>query len=281
MEYSISRSDEKNREFLHKLNGLDFGPLAYKLMHPEDRPAMPLEQAIDAIRKYKGFLALYYANQGKQVSPSRYVDYVWHTHILDTELYSAQCGLLFERYLHHFPFFGKRGANDEKELLAAAEATKSQALARFGWDDDDWCGTGNKIHWPGHKSGTAELARILLPDPSYAASESQAGDSLTIEAGNFRHTVEYMGRGSAPVTGLAGSGPSSTLDKLGRQQSQIHSLKLPIWVIVCFPVDLSVLNEVLVFQSRDQLVNIARGLVEKRLTPTGFSNELVNLQFKH
>src|SRR5262252_708636 len=113
--------DNKLEEFLTKLNSLDFGPLAYKLMNPEDRPGLSFEQTIDAIRKYKGFLALYHMNPGKAVSPSRYIDYVWHTHIMDTELYTVQTAILFGRYLHHFPFFGKRDAFDEQDLLAAAE----------------------------------------------------------------------------------------------------------------------------------------------------------------
>src|SRR5262245_21531632 len=120
--------DEGQKDFLSKLNSLDFGPLAYKLMNPEDRPGMSFEQTIDAIKKYKGFLFLYYANRGKAVSPSRYIDYVWHTHILDTELYSVQTALLFGRYLHHFPFFGMRDESNEQARLAAAEFTKRQAF---------------------------------------------------------------------------------------------------------------------------------------------------------
>lgn len=82
--------DERLEKFILKLNSLDFGPLAYKLMNPEGQPGLSFDQTIDAIKKYKGFLLLYYANKGKAVSPSRYIDYVWHTHILDTELYFVQ-----------------------------------------------------------------------------------------------------------------------------------------------------------------------------------------------
>ena len=102
MERQPSTAPEKQQAFLQKLNSLDFGPLAYKLMNPEDRPGLSFEQSIDAIKKYKGFLALYAANPGKPISPSRYIDYVWHTHILDTELYTVQTGHLFGHYLQHF-----------------------------------------------------------------------------------------------------------------------------------------------------------------------------------
>jgi hypothetical protein len=36
------QTDRNAAVFLHKLNNLDFGPLAYKLMNPEDRPGMSL-----------------------------------------------------------------------------------------------------------------------------------------------------------------------------------------------------------------------------------------------
>ncbi len=130
MNDSDQQDDGRTKEFLQKINQLDFGPLAHKLMYPDDRRGLSLEQSIDAIKKYKGFLFLCHANQGKSVSPSRYVDYVWHTHILDTELYLAQTGMLFGQFLHHFPFFGKRSEADEADLLAAADFTKREAYAR-------------------------------------------------------------------------------------------------------------------------------------------------------
>ena len=129
--------DENVHKFLHRLNSLDFGPLAYKLIHPEDRPALSLEQAADAITKYKGFLFLCHVCEGKPLSPSRYIDYVWHTHILDTELYMVQSAMLFGNYLHHFPFFGKRDAADERNLLAAAEFTKDEALRWVAADEKE------------------------------------------------------------------------------------------------------------------------------------------------
>jgi hypothetical protein len=131
----------RDREFLRKLNALDFSPLAYRLISPENAPGMSMREATDAITKYKGFLFLYQACRGESISPSRYVDHVWHTHILDTELYMVQTTLLFGHYLHHFPFFGERDDADRGQLTVAADFTKAQAFHYFGWEDDDWCGT--------------------------------------------------------------------------------------------------------------------------------------------
>lgn len=266
-----SQSLEKQQAFLQKLNSLDFGPLAYKLMNPEDRPGLSFDQSIDAITKYKGFLALYAANPGKPISPSRYVDYVWHTHILDTELYTVQTGHLFGHYLQHFPFFGKRGEADEKQLLAAAEFTKTEALTRFGWDDNDWCGTGHHLKWPGPKHNLTDLANVIFPAAANLAQQNNSQDSITIEVGNFRHTIQHFGSQNDPLRKM----PSSHLDSIGQL------LKLPIWVIVCYPAELNILNEMIVFQSRERLAEVAARLVQQRLAPSGFQIEMVNLKLQH
>lgn len=260
--------DENVHKFLHRLNSLDFGPLAYKLIHPEDRPALSLEQAADAITKYKGFLFLCHVSEGKPLSPSRYIDYVWHTHILDTELYMVQSAMLFGNYLHHFPFFGKRDAADERNLLAAAEFTKDEALRYFDWDDDDWCGTGRKPKWPRANGGLAELANVIYPAGVNLPGINQNPDTVTIQAGNFRHTIEYSG---SEMNALFDWRPS-------RLEYLTSILKLPIWVIVCMPVQIDMMNGVSVIQQGDRLVEISRNLAELRATPEGFSAEMVNLR---
>lgn len=256
-----ARLTDTQRDFLQKLNSLDFGPLAYKLMNPEDRPGLSLEQAADAIIKYKGFLFLTQSSQGKAVSPSRYIDYVWHTHILDTELYLAQSATLYGRCLHHFPFFGKRGGGDERELLAAAEYTKEQAHSFFGWDDDDWCGTR-----PKGPRGLEELASVIYPAGLSQAGVPKDADTISIQVGNFRHTVQHLG---SPANQMFAS-------KLTHLDYLAQLIKLPIWVIVCMPAELNVLNEIVSIR-RDKLTEISKSLVEQRLTPQGFNRELVTL----
>jgi hypothetical protein len=260
-----TRLNETQREFLHKLNSTDFSPLAYKLMNPEDRPGLSLEQTADAITKYKGFLFLTKNAQGKPVSPSRYIDYVWHTHVLDTELYLAQTATLFGRQLHHFPYFGKRGAADEKDLLAAADYTKEQARALFGWDDDDWCGTR-----PKGPRGLEELAGIIYPSGLPQAGIAQGNDTICIQAGNFMHTVQHIGSG-APSLFSAKMSHLDVLEKL---------LKLPIWVIVCMPADLATLNEAVQIRG-DLLAGVTKTLLEQRPQAAGFNRDMVALSGVH
>lgn len=258
------QDDTKFTEFLQKLNKLDFGPLAYKLMHPEDRPGLSFEQSLDAIKKYKGFLFLCFANQGKSLSPSRYIDYVWHAHMADTELYMVQTVMLFGHFLHHFPFFGKRGQADEADLLAAADFTARQAALHFGWEVDDWCGTGRN---PGPRlAGLTELFGAIVPAGPDASGLNWDPDSVTIQAGNFRHTIEHL----AFEPGLS--------TKSSRQRALEKILKLPPWVTICKPAELGRLNEIFAVRNVDRLDEISMGLVQNRLAPDGFSSASVELR---
>lgn len=264
MNDSDQQGDGRAKDFLRKINQLDFGPLAYKLMHPEDRAGLSFEQSLDAIKKYKGFLFLCHANQGKSISPSRYIDYVWHTHILDTELYLVQTGMLFGHYLHHFPFFGKRGAVDEADLRAATDFTRREAFRRFGWDDDEWCGLGRKPHPHGSHAGLLDLVRAIYPAGLNGAGPNSSPDSVTIQAGNFKHTIEHIDFG---------------IDSWFSHSRELERLlKLIGHIIVCMPADINVLNEVAVLRSAEKLEEVSIGLVEKRLKPADYSPALVELQ---
>jgi hypothetical protein len=99
-------------ELLNRLNKTDFGPVAFKLMHPEDGEAWSIEQATKAIEKYRLFLILNYLYPDKIIVPSKAIDRVWHTHILDTAKYREDCHILFGQFMDHFPYFGMKDESD-------------------------------------------------------------------------------------------------------------------------------------------------------------------------
>lgn len=268
MNDSDQQDDGRTKEFLQKINQLDFGPLAHKLMYPDDRPGLSFEQALDGIKKYKGFLFLCHANQGKSIAPSKYVDYVWHNHILDTELYWAQTGELFGHYLHHFPFFGKRNAADEAALQAAGDFAKREAFRRFGWDEDDWCGTGRKPHPPGSHSSLTDLFHAIFPAGLDGAGPNSNPDSVTIQAGNFRHTIEHWDFGV----------DSSISPWRSRDDRIARLLKSLFGNPSCMPAELGFINEISVIRNIEKWVEISARLVENRLKPAGYSAALVELQ---
>lgn len=273
-------------EFLRTLNSLDFGPLVYKLMHAEDRPGLTLEQALDAVQKYKGFLFLYAMNPEQSLSPSRYIDYVWHAHILDTELYVTHTLALFGHYLHHFPFFGTRGELDQKQLLSAAEFTRGRAAKEFGWDDDDWCGTGRHPKWPRpHRSYVADLAAVLYPAGALSQQLAEDREQITIEAGSFRQTIEHMGPADGDMLNVgappAGAGPTRVRSlELARRPDvltlAIGALKLPKWVTVCKPrVDFG--TDAFKVGTLTELLEREKMLAGQRLRPEGYTTERVQL----
>ena len=59
-----------------------------------------------AVSEYKRFLTLKRLYPGLSLSPTKLMDAVWHSHILDTKQYHLDCGRIYGKYLHHSPQFG-------------------------------------------------------------------------------------------------------------------------------------------------------------------------------
>lgn len=71
--------------------------------------------------EYRRFLYLSVSRSqpGFLFVPIDLVDEYWHTHILDTEKYWDDCLEAFGYVIHHFPYFGMRGSDDEVALDTA------------------------------------------------------------------------------------------------------------------------------------------------------------------
>jgi hypothetical protein len=115
---------EQDKAFLARLATIDFGPLAFKLTHPEESPGWTLEQATYAIEQYRRFLFLTYRYPDREIVPTREIDQVWHTHILDTAKYREDCETLFGHFLEHWPYFGIRDERDRQNLHHAFAETQ-------------------------------------------------------------------------------------------------------------------------------------------------------------
>jgi hypothetical protein len=94
----------KFRIFLMKLNGIDFGSVAYQLMYPSEGEGLTIEQATAAIEQYRQFLIIVYKYPDRTLRPSRLVDQVWHCHLLDSQRYRTDCMEIFGRFVDHYPF---------------------------------------------------------------------------------------------------------------------------------------------------------------------------------
>jgi hypothetical protein len=121
------------RAAAERVDALDLDPIAYKLMHPEPGvTTMTLAGADQLIAAYRCFLKLcaWYPDQG--FVPSRAVDEAWHAHILDTAKYARDTRSVFGAVLHHFPYLGLRGEQDEAAWRAAYARTRGMFREHFG-----------------------------------------------------------------------------------------------------------------------------------------------------
>lgn len=122
----------QERDFVKKLKALDLRPIAYQLMHLDSGLGWTQAQTTRAISRYRMFLLLVYLYPNRQIVPTWEIDQVWHHHILDTSKYAEDCQILFGRFLHHFPYFGRRSETDQQALQIAFSHTLSLFQEHFG-----------------------------------------------------------------------------------------------------------------------------------------------------
>lgn len=124
---------QDNQLFIGKLKQLDLKAIAYELMHSTEEK-WSFERTKQAISHYSMFLWLVNLYPKRQLVPTQEIDRVWHHHILDTMKYAEDCEMLFGRFIHHFPYFGKRGKVDKNNLYTAFAETQKLFQQHFGID---------------------------------------------------------------------------------------------------------------------------------------------------
>ena len=102
-----------NAQQMHAIASLDLEPIKVKLMHEESGEGWSLERANAVEFEYRRFLYLMKKYPNEQTAPLVDVDTFWHYHILDTMKYAVDCDAVFGHFLHHFPYIGLRGEDDE------------------------------------------------------------------------------------------------------------------------------------------------------------------------
>lgn len=115
------------------IQDLDLDMIKRKLMDPVEGEGWGAADCDAACQEYRRFLALARAYRGQHsIVPSAVVDKVWHMHILDTRKYGPDCERVLGFFLHHFPYFGMRGREDEAALHDAAQQTLDLYRRHFG-----------------------------------------------------------------------------------------------------------------------------------------------------
>lgn len=128
---ALITSDTALRDALDRARQVDFTMLKRKLME-EHRWTSEFCEDVELL--YRQFLALNARYPDRKICPTGPIDTFWHAHILDTRAYARDCQLVMGRYLHHFPYFGMRGPNDEAALETAFRESVELFIIHFGID---------------------------------------------------------------------------------------------------------------------------------------------------
>jgi hypothetical protein len=111
---------------------LDLEPIKTKLMHVESGEGWSLDKANAVEKEYRRFLCLMKMYPDESIAPLVDVDTFWHYHILDTMKYAADCEQAFGYFVHHYPYVGMRGGDDEQFRIDSGERMQSLYEATFG-----------------------------------------------------------------------------------------------------------------------------------------------------
>jgi hypothetical protein len=184
------------------ITDLDLDPIKVKLMHKESGEGWSLEKANAVEAEYRRFLILMKKFPTEQTAPLFDVDTFWHYHILDTMKYAADCEVVFGYFLHHFPYIGLRGEDDEaahqrigarmKELY---EETFGEPYIRAqGESQTAWSASAVQTAW----SASASPAKAQT---AWSASASPV-NALTAWSASPANALTAWSASASPVNGL-------------------------------------------------------------------------------
>ncbi len=94
-----------------------------------DKNNWSFDEAKEAVRRYKNFLALLYKHPNEILAPAPDMDEAWHAHILFTKKYMEWTTQIFGEYLHHTP----SQESDSKEVMTNVQLQTAELyLKEFG-----------------------------------------------------------------------------------------------------------------------------------------------------
>jgi hypothetical protein len=119
-------------ELSKAITELDLSPIKFKLMHAESGEGWSQEKTNAVEKEYRRFLCLMKLYPDEDSAPTMDVDAFWHYHILDTMKYAADCEKVFGYFLHHYPYVGMHGEDDEQLRIDSGERMRTLYEATFG-----------------------------------------------------------------------------------------------------------------------------------------------------
>src|SRR5688572_16663227 len=121
-------------EVIAAIQGLDLESVKSRLMDTELGKGWTREYAERIEAAYRTYLTMLVKHQdhAEQIMLSKDVDEFWHTHILQTMKYAADCDTVFGAFLHHNPHVGERTEADLEEREKMAQITRALYEQEFG-----------------------------------------------------------------------------------------------------------------------------------------------------
>jgi hypothetical protein len=179
-----------DHELGRRVDALNLEPVVFKLTRPDsDEQPLTLDQAGQNIALYRYFLCLCGYYPTASIVPTRAIDRVWHTHLLDTAKYRSDSDLVFGRFLDHFPYAGLRGELDRLAWLDDFAMTRRLFTEHFGveiggdaaasvcrnhGDGSDCC-----VGWvPGHANSARprpERLQVSADAPAFEGARLKSG----------------------------------------------------------------------------------------------------------
>jgi hypothetical protein len=197
---------------------LDFSLIKAKLMHKAGE-GWSLARADAVEREYRRFLFLMKVFPNEQTAPLVDVDTFWHYHILDTMKYAADSEQVFGYFLHHYPYVGMGGEDDEQVRIASGErmrelyeATFAEAYPALHADRTDFqapahCGSavqaGTAYCGSAVQAGTAYCGSAVKADTAYCGSAVKAQTAYCGSA--VKAGTAYCGSAITAGTAYCGS----------------------------------------------------------------------------
>jgi Glycine-rich domain-containing protein-like len=204
-------------EHFNTIAALDLEPIKVKLMHVESGEGWSLKKVNAVEIEYRRFLYLMKMFPQEQTAPLMDVDIFWHYHILDTMKYAIDCEAVFGYFLHHFPYIGLRGEDDEAAHERVGQRMKELYESTFG----EPYGIGARADTPAQafsdriSEGTAFSGRISAETAFSGRVADQTAFSGRISAqtafsGRVADRTAFSGRISA-TTAFSGSVAAPTI----------------------------------------------------------------------
>ena len=192
-------------EVLGAIQAMDLESVKVRLMDPELGEGWTREHADRIESAYRNFLGMVVKHQehAEEIMLAKDVDEFWHTHILQTLKYAADCDSVFGTFLHHAPHIGERTAEDLEKREILAEKTRALYEQEFGGAvTEAWSGAPIRADEAAF-SGVAVKARDAAFSGVAVQADRAAFSGVALKAVNAAFSGVAVKAGNAAFSGVA------------------------------------------------------------------------------